>query len=119
MKDRQQSSSSNWILLSLSQPPDPSFLVTGRKSWKSTTLELLLNYWKCFGFLNTYFPAFISSGFPVCRIFGRERLSSWLPLSDDDTQGLGKTNDVEPLDREKKSVFIFLNYTVFLLKLHF
>ncbi len=95
MKDHQQSSSSNWILLS--QPPDPSFLVTGRKSWNSfsqhNTLEPMLNCWKCFGFPNTYFPAFISSGFPVCfRTFGRELLSSWPPLSDDDTQGSVKTN---------------------------
>ncbi len=53
----------------------------------------LANCWKCFGFPNTYFPAFISSGFPVCfRTFGRELLSSWPPLSDDGTQGSVKTN---------------------------
>lgn len=127
MKDRQQSSSSNWILLSPNLQILLFLLQEGKAgiALASTTLELLLNYWKCFGFLKTYFPAFISSDFPVCfRTFGRELLSSWLPLSDDDTQGLGKKQMQMMLslwteNKKKISVFVFLNYkiTVFLLKL--
>lgn len=72
---------------------------------KHNTLELLLICWKCFGFPDTHFPAFISSHFPVCfRTFGREPLSSWSSLSDDDTWGPVQTNanDLEPPDSKNK-----------------
>jgi len=93
----------------LFQPPDPYFLVTGRmSSFPSTTLEILLNNWKCFGFPNTF-----QLSFPLAFLFSLEHLEgnfSWLPLAYQvmTHSALGKQMQATV----RVTVFVLLNYKI-------